>query len=92
MPALAAGIEKHHNAAANGVAAAQVARLGKVAVMARPGERPRVVRAAVLPGQDVLDVKGEQRQVIFMETAILAALLGAQAHQRADRFLHTGWR
>jgi hypothetical protein len=73
-PALLARIEQHYDAARNDVAAAQITRSGRIAFEARPSKVVRVVRAVVLLGHDVLDVKTEERLVGFVQLAILAAL------------------
>src|SRR5438128_733291 len=82
LPPLAAGIEEHDHPACDYVAATQIARFSEIAIVARPGERLGIVRAAVLFGNDVLDVERIKRQVILMEVAILAAPPGTRADQR----------
>ncbi len=41
------------------------------------------IAAAMLPGDDVLNVEGKERIVVLMHPAILAAPLGAAADQLA---------
>jgi len=80
-PALPARIEQNDNAAHDDVAAAQITGFGRVAFEASPGEVSGIVGAVVLPGNDVLDVKTEERLIRFVQPAILAALAGPQADE-----------
>ena len=49
-------------------------------MMARQSKIGFVVRAAVLPGNDVFDVKSVERIAILMHPAILAAIRRAPDH------------
>ncbi len=52
--------------------------------------RPQGVRPINRGPFHSLDVKWEQRQIVFVQTAILAAPIGAGAHQPADGRLQFG--
>ena len=77
LPALLPWIEEHNHAARHRVSAAQIAGLGQIAFMAGPRQVPGIVAAVVLLGNNVLDVKGIQWKVAFVQAAIFTALHGA---------------
>jgi hypothetical protein len=79
FPTLFAWIEQHDDSAGDEVAPAQVARFCEIAFMTGPGEVPQLVRAVMLSGKDVFDMKGEEGQVGFMQSAILATPSGTRA-------------
>src|SRR5262249_5131515 len=89
-PALTARIEQHHDATGDHVAAAQIARFAGVAFKTRPSQVVGIVDAVVLLGDDVFDMETEERLIRFVQTAILTALLGPQADERANRSFHAG--
>jgi hypothetical protein len=72
FPALPPGIEQHNDPPGHRVAPAQVAPFGEIAMETGPSEEPRIVDAAVFLRQNMLEVKREERQVIFMKAAIFA--------------------
>lgn len=82
-PPLTARVKQHYDAIGFNVSTAQIARLGQIAIVTGPREALRFVGTAVFLGKDMLDVEGKQRQVVFMETAVLAAPVGACSDQPA---------
>src|SRR5581483_1007005 len=55
------------------------------------GKVLRAVAAAVLPGDDMVDVEAEERLVLLAEAAVLAALARPLADQPARRGIHQGF-
>ena len=57
--------------------------------MTGPCKQIGVIRAAVLLGEDVIDVKGQKRKVAFVQTAVLAPLFGSLSNKTSKRPLHS---
>jgi hypothetical protein len=62
----------------------QVRALGSIAFPAGETKVVRTIAAAVLPGNDVLDVKGVVIEVVLVNLAVLATVPGAPPHQCLD--------
>ena len=89
LPSVAAGMEQRRHFAGVGIDAAEVGAF--LVIGFRAGERQvrRVIRPAVLAGDDVLDVEAKGGGVL-RETAIFAAVPGPLAHEFAGGAVHSG--
>src|SRR5436309_2481775 len=90
-PALAARVEKHQDTTRDQVSTAQVAGFGQIAFQARPGQVARIIVTVMLLGDNVLDVRTQERIIGFMQSTVFTAFAGPQAHERADGLFHAGW-
>jgi hypothetical protein len=59
-----------------------------IAVLARPREVGRVIRSVVLPGDDVFNVKGKPRLMVFMQLTVFTAIPGPLANELPGFPLH----
>lgn len=84
VPRLAAGMEKRLDGSRLGVDAREVRALVEVALLASEGEVRLVVRPAVLPWDDVLELVGDERLVFLAGAAVFAAILGPLPDELAD--------
>lgn len=88
-PLFTARVEQRRHLARVGINAAKVRAFLVIALRAGEREIRRVIRAAMLPGDDVFDVKTEGGSGL-RETAVFAALSGPLAHELADGAVHSG--
>ena len=66
------------------VNAGEVCAFAEVAALASPSEVCRVVRATVLFGDDVVEVKRLERQMVFVQLAVLATTARVMADKLAQ--------
>ena len=66
----------------------QIRSLVKVAPMARERKIGLVVRAAMLPGDDVFDVESDERQFVLMASAVFTAVPRAVTDEAAERSIN----
>ena len=81
-------MEEQYNLTRVGVDAGQVRPLVKVAVVTRPGEVVLLIAAAVLAGDDVLEVECVEGIFVFVHAAILAPVLCTFTNEVPYRPLH----
>ncbi len=82
-PLVPSRVEKLGEPLGNRVDAGQVWPLAQVILVTGEGEIGRGIGAAMLAGDDVLDVEGEEGVVVLVKSAEFAAPLGAPADQLA---------
>jgi hypothetical protein len=90
IPALPTRVEEDDDPFSDGISATQVAGFRKIALMTGPGEISRGVSAPVLRGDNMLDMKGEQKEVGFMKLTVLTALPGTKPDVRTSGGIHAG--
>ena len=62
----------------------QILSLEKIAPMARETEIGFVVRAVMLPGDDVIDVERDERQVVLVTATVFTAISRALTDETAE--------
>ena len=83
LPNVCAWIEEGDNFRGVGINTSQVGPLEKIAALTSPSQVCRVVWAEVLLGNDVVEMKWPQGQMIFVEMTILTPRICALAHKLA---------
>lgn len=66
----------------------QVRTFVEVTLMTREGEVLGVVRSAVFPGHDVLDVKAKDRIILLVNPAVFTAISGELPDTFSKTFVH----
>ncbi len=87
-PNLCPRIEKNDRPSRFAVNAAEVRRFRQIAPNARPGQILQVVRAAVLPRDDVLDLVTPKRSMFLPQPAVFTAVVGPFLDSPARRGIH----
>ncbi len=82
-PFVTVWVNKPGNLAGYGIDAGHVRAFAQIILMAGISKIIQEIAATMLPGNDVLNVEGEERIVVLMEPAIFAAPPSAAANQRA---------
>ncbi len=93
-PIVLAGVEETHDSAGAGIDASEVRTFAGVAMVATPGPIRCCVRAPVLTGDDVFNVKRQVRFIILMDAAILTAVASPLPNDGAQGTFHRdlAWR
>jgi hypothetical protein len=86
MPILLARIKERVNSALQ--KAGKVSSLGPVAPGASIAEPVGIVRTAMLPGDNVFDMKRQEIRIILMQAAVLTALSRSRANECSQRCIH----
>lgn len=81
LPALPARVEQQHDVAAQWISATQIWALFEVAAVTAPAAVLEAVAAAVLLGDDVLDMERRRRSGRVRKVAILAPMAGPVANE-----------
>jgi hypothetical protein len=84
VPRLASRIEEPDDAPGLRIDPREIRPFVQVAVIAGEGEVIGVVGAAVLPGDDVLDVKRDERDVLLQQPTVFAAPPSPRSNEIAD--------
>jgi hypothetical protein len=65
-----------------GVDTRQIRTFVEITIDARQGEVVDVIGAAVLLGDDMLDMQGGKRRIILMQLTVFATIAGARSDKR----------
>ena len=87
-PLLPARVEETNHPSGHRIYASQVAAFEKIAVLAGPSHIAEFIGTAVFPRDDVLKVERKAWQIVFVESAILAAVPRSTGNQFAERGHH----
>lgn len=87
-PGLRARVEEFHRPARCGVFSAEIIAAGQVAMRARQGKILRLVSAAVLAGNDVIDMKLHDERPFLAVPTVLTAIAGTLAYESAGGGIH----
>src|SRR5206468_3150017 len=87
FPSVASRMKEPRDLPGLGINPSEVRALMEIALRAGEREIVRIVRAAVLPGDDVFDVKTESGK-LFRQTTIFAAVSGALPDKLAGHRVH----
>lgn len=88
IPFLLAWMEQRRDFTADGIDPGQIRAFVEIAIDAGEAEVLQIVPAAVLSGDDVLDMEGGQRGVLLMEFAVFATGLRALANEVPQTLVH----
>jgi hypothetical protein len=88
LPALAPGIAETNNPTREGITAGQIWTLSEVAAVATPSAILRRINAAMLLGENVLDVERCKRNRRVWNVAVFAPLTGTFADELTKKALH----
>ena len=86
VPLLRARVEQRIQLAAE--SSGQIWPLGPIAFRARPTKRVRVVLPAVLLGDHMLDMEGEEIVIVFVQAAVLTAAARPLPDEGPERGIH----
>ena len=88
FPGVRTWVEERDDLACFGVNAREISAFVRVASVAGQGKICRIVIAAMLAGNDVLNLECRKRQVLSLEQTVFAAIAGSVTDKLPDRCVH----